>query len=93
LGHTFEQYTRLGNVPLLEPQSNILNPIWRHAIRTDDARTSGYGNNNEWEDLAEFSRIYGLSSIEGSLDRLRPLSPERFRIWERILNHGSTIDP
>jgi len=93
LGHTFEQYTRIGDPPTLEPQSNILNPIWRHAIRSDDNRTSGYGNNNEWEDMAEFSRIYAQCLVEGSLEDLETLSPERFRIWERILLNGTTINP
>ena len=93
LGHTFEQYTRLGNSPTLEPQSNILDPIWRNAIRSDDVRTSGYGNNNEWEDLAEFARIYGQCLVEGTLDQLEAMSPERFRIWERILLNGTTIHP
>ena len=60
LGHTFEQFTRRGGEPYLEAQSNILDPIWRHAIRADDNRTSGYGSNNEWEDLAEFARIYAM---------------------------------
>ena len=93
LGHSFEQYTRIGNPPVLEPQSNILNPIWRNAIRSDDNRTSYYGNNNEWEDLAEFARIYALSLIEDSLTQLESESPERFRIWERILLNGTTISP
>ena len=93
LGHTLEQYTRIGNSPTHEAQSNILNPIWRNAIRADDIRTSGYGNNNEWEDMAEFARLYAECLVEDSLDELEPLSPERFRIWERILLNGSTIQP
>jgi len=93
LGHTFEQYTRLGNAPILEPQSNILNPIWRNAIRSDDKRTSRYGNSNEWEDMAEFSRIHALCLVEGSVAELEVSSPERFRIWERILLNGTTIHP
>ena len=92
LGHTFEQYTRIGNSPALEGQANILNPIWRHAIRSDDNRTSGYGNNNEWEDMAEFARIHAQCLVEGTLDELEAASPERFRIWERILLNGTTID-
>ncbi|MEE2902424.1 MAG: hypothetical protein VYC39_08845 [Myxococcota bacterium] len=91
LGHTFEQYTRLGDEPILEPQSNILNPIWRHAIRVDDIRTSRYGNGNEWEDLAEFARIYALAVVEGRLDELQMMSPERYRIWQRILSKGLSI--
>ena len=92
LGHTFEQYTRIGNPPILEPQSNILNPIWRHAIRSDNNRTSWYGNNNEWEDMAEFARIHALCLVEGSLPQLQSMSPERYRIWERVLLNGTTID-
>jgi hypothetical protein len=91
LGHTFEQYTRIGNSPILEPQSNILDPIWRNAVRADNNRTSRYGNSNEWEDMAEFSRIYAQCLAEGSLGELELLSPERFRIWERILLNGTTI--
>jgi hypothetical protein len=91
LGHTFEQYTRIGHPPALEPQSNILDPIWRHGIRSDNTRTSRYGDNNEWEDLAEFARIYALAIIEDSLARLQELSPERYRTWERILLNGATI--
>ena len=93
LGHTFEQYTRIGNAPTLEPQENILNPIWRNAIRSDDVRTSAYGNSNEWEDMAEFARIHAQCLVEGSLDALEAQSPERFRIWERILLNGTTIHP
>ena len=93
LGHTFEQYTRIGSTPYLEPQSNILNPIWRNAIRSDNNRTSGYGSSNEWEDMAEFSRIHALCLVEDSLDELEARSPERFRIWERILLNGTTIQP
>ena len=91
LGHTFEQYTRIGNPPVLEPQSNILNPVWRHAIRSDNNRTSRYGDNNEWEDMAEFARIYAMSMVEESRPLLQELSPERYRIWERILQNGATI--
>lgn len=91
LGHTLEQYTRIGNSPTLEPQSNILNPIWRNAIRSDDNRTSQYGSSNEWEDMAEFARIHAQCLVEGSLDELESMSPERFRIWERILLNGTTV--
>ena len=56
-------------------------------------RTSGYGNSNEWEDMAEFARIHAKCMVEGSLNQLQALSPERFRIWERILLNGSTIKP
>ena len=93
LGHTFEQYTRRGGDPYQPAQAEILNPIWRHAIRADDIRTSWYGNSNEWEDMAEFALFYALSSIEGSLGELQAASPERYRIWERILLNGSTIVP
>ena len=91
LGHTFEQYTRIGNSPILEAQSNILNPIWRNAIRSDNNRTSRYGNSNEWEDMAEFARIHAQCLVEGTLDNLESRSPERFRIWARILLNGTTI--
>ena len=93
LGHTYEQYTRIGNSPTLEAQSNILNPIWRNAIRSDNIRTSWYGNSNEWEDMAEFARLHAECLVEGHLTELETLSPERFRIWERILLNGSTIQP
>ena len=92
LGHTFEQYTRIGNPPILEPQSNILNPIWRNAIRSDNNRTSRYGNSNEWEDMAEFARIHAQCSAEGTLQNLENMSPERLRIWSRILLNGTTIN-
>ena len=91
LGHTFEQYSRIGDPPTLAPQSNLLDPVWRHAIRRDGNRISRYGSNNEWEDLAEFARIYALSMIEGSLPRLETFCPERYRIWRRILLNGALI--
>jgi hypothetical protein len=86
LGHALEQYTRIGNSP-------ILDPIWRDAIRSNNNRTSGYGSNNEWEDMAEFSRIHAQCLAEGSLGDLESLSPERLRAWERILLNGTTITP
>ena len=91
LGHTFEQYTRIGHPPRLAPQSNILDPVWRHAIRADNNRTSRYGNSNEWEDLAEFARIYAEALVADGLPQLNQISPERYRIWERILLNGSLI--
>ena len=93
LGHTLEQYTRKGNAPTLEGQANILNPIWRNAIRSDDIRTSWYGNSNEWEDMAEFSRIYAQCLVQECLEKLESLTPQRFRIWERVLLNGTTIAP
>ena len=93
LGHTFEQYTRRGGEPYQPPQAEILNPIWRNAIRADDIRTSWYGNSNEWEDMAEFAMFYAKSLIEGSLTELKLESPERYRIWERIILNGQTIVP
>ena len=48
---------------------------------------------NEWEDMAEFARIHALCLAEGSLGELEAQSPERYRIWERILLNGTTIHP
>lgn len=80
MGHTYEQYYRIdaGN-------TFILNPIWRDWIRADNIRVSGYGSNNEWEDLAEFAKYYAMWWINGDLWSLETLSPERYRIWEMIL--------
>jgi hypothetical protein len=45
------------------------------------------------EDLAEFSRLYAMAWVEGSLELLEALSPERYRVWERILANGFFIEP
>ena len=41
--------------------------------------------------MAEFARIHAQCLVEGSLDELESMSPDRFRIWERILLNGTTV--
>lgn len=74
VGHTLEQHRRLTH-----GDGGVLNPAWRRAIECDDVRTSGYGNNNEWEDLAEFARLFALAATKNSL---ADQSPERFFVWD-----------
>ena len=76
-GHTMEQHRRI-----TYGDSGLLNPAWRRAIQCDDIRTSGYGNKNHWEDMAEFSKIFALSN---NLQSLYEQSPERWLLWNETL--------
>ena len=59
---------------------------WLDHINNDGISVSTYGNNNTWEDLAEFAKYYGICKMSGNLDFLKQKSPERFKEWEYCLN-------
>jgi len=75
-----EQYRRL---ELGDTQ--LLNPKWRRAIQCDSIRTTGYGNNNEWEDMAEFALLHCLYMLRNDLSTLQAQSTERFGLWSETL--------
>lgn len=79
-GHVLEQrYTRSRPDTLKR---------WEQAILADKNSVSQYGDGASHEDLAEFAAIYGiyLDAGQEKLAELKALSPERFRLWEEILN-------
>jgi len=76
-GHTMEQHRRI-----TYGDSGLLNPAWQRAIQCDDIRTSGYGNNNHWEDMAEFSKLFARSN---NVQSLYEQSPERWLLWNETL--------
>jgi len=77
-GHTIEQHRRI-----TYGDSGVLNPAWQRAIQCDNIRTSNYGNNNPWEDMAEFSKMFAFSNdMEQSLYEQ---SPERWLLWNETL--------
>lgn len=82
-GHILEQrYTR-SNPKTLE--------LWKEAIAKDKVSVSAYGDHVAHEDLAEFAMIYALCLDAGPerLAELKRLSPERFALWEKILQPSS----
>lgn len=80
-GHCLEQRAR-------NTETNIL-VQWQEAIKQDKIEVSGYGNQNHWEDLAEFAQLYAHcidhAAGRGMKGQLQKLSPNRFRLWEHIL--------
>jgi len=81
-GHTMEQHRRLEHQG---GDTQLLNPIWIRAIQCDSIRTSGYGNSNFWEDMAEFAKVYSYYMLADELPALEAQSPERFALWKETL--------
>jgi hypothetical protein len=88
-GHVLDQVARLQDMTVPD-----LEDLWPAAIASDNISVSGYGDQNWWEDLAEFSKTYAICLAAGTearfedrsaLEELQRLSPLRFSLWERIL--------
>ena len=60
---------------------------WGQAIAADGVSISPYGDRVVHEDQAEFAKLYGLCLNAGEpfLEELRTRSPERYALWERML--------
>jgi len=88
MGHTLEQIAR-------ESDSAILDR-WDKAITADNISVSDYGDKVRHEDLAEFAQVYAVCLDHGpeSLAELKQLSPERYSLWEEILEEpkGSPVN-
>jgi len=78
-GHCLEQVATK-NDPTIPTQ-------WQEAIAADKISVSDYGDNNWWEDAAEFAQVYAVcrDAGPGPLGELKKLSPRRFALWENIL--------
>jgi len=78
-GHILEQRASRSEPKTLEQ--------WREAITQDKVSVSGYGDGASHEDLAEFACVYALCLDAGKahLAELKKLSPQRYRLWEKIL--------
>lgn len=79
-GHILEQRATRSEPKTLEQ--------WKEAIAQDKVSVSAYGDGATHEDLAEFSCVYALCLDSGKarLAELKKLSPQRFRLWEKILD-------
>lgn len=88
-GHCLEQRAR-------NTVTNIL-VQWQEAIKQDKIDVSGYGNQNHWEDLAEFAQLYAHcidhAAGKGMKGQLQKLSANRFRLWEHILQTSGALPP
>ena len=92
-GHTLEQVATQLDPKILDK--------WEEAINADKISVSDYGDKVRHEDLAEFALIYAvcLDAAPEHLKELKKLSPQRFALWEKILNPYSpqalrkTLDP
>jgi len=86
-GHTLEQVARESDPKILDK--------WEEAIKADNLSVSDYGDNVRHEDLAEFAQVYAVCLDAGPehLAELKKLSPERFALWEKILNWPDRDEP
>lgn len=89
-GHTLQQIADEMN-----PGKNYLQ-LWADAATADGNRSiSGYGDTSVHEELAEFAAVYAsaldleLGGNDMALDELYALSPQRFLLWEEILQYNS----
>jgi hypothetical protein len=79
LGHGIEQEVRLS------AESDLLDRWEKEAKNVDSVTVSGYGNQNPWEDMAEFCKVYAVCLQTNKLEELKERSPNRFRIWEHCM--------
>ena len=84
LGHGIEQEVRL----TVEP--DLLDRWKSEAKDVDTVSVSGYGNQNPWEDMAEFCKVYSVCLQTNRLEELKHLSPNRFRIWDHCIRLVNT---
>lgn len=84
LGHAIEQEVRLTT------ENDLLERWKSEAIDVDKWRVSPYGNQNPWEDMAEFCKVYSVALQNDTLEELKTLSPNRYKIWTHCINLVST---
>ncbi|MCA9265112.1 MAG: DUF1349 domain-containing protein [Planctomycetales bacterium] len=81
-----------------DPAANYL-ARWQAAADADGRSVSPYGDSSNAEELAEFAAFYAvaldleLGPNETALDELYSLSPNRFALWEEILQYDSGTIP
>ena len=78
LGHAMEQEVRITT------DENLLEK-WKNATDVDEWNVSPYGNQNAWEDMAEYCIVYSVAYQKNSLDELQILSPTRYAIWTECI--------
>lgn len=67
--------------------------IWQPARNSDIAGVSEYGNNNEYEDFADFGRLY--FQCYGNINRMygiRQIFPERYQAYVNVLRQTGYSD-
>lgn len=79
LGHAIEQEVRLTT------ESDILTRWKSEAKDVDEWDVSPYGNQNAWEDMAEFCKVYSVALQNDTRKELETLSPNRYKIWTHCL--------
>lgn len=78
LGHAMEQEVRITT------DENLLDK-WKNATDVDEWNVSPYGNQNAWEDMAEYCVVYSVAYQKNILDELKVLSPNRYAIWTECI--------
>lgn len=78
LGHAMEQEVRMTT------DENLLDK-WKNATEIDEWNVSPYGNQNAWEDMAEYGVVYSVAYQKNILDELKVLSPNRYAIWTECI--------
>lgn len=82
----------------INPSANYLQ-LWEDASVADGRSISPYGDTSFAEELAEFALFYAVAldlesgSSSTALDELHALAPERFALWEEILQYDSGTIP
>lgn len=59
--------------------------VWSYAESLDAIPISGYGSSNQYEDLAEFSKLYFMCRDTESFEHLDEIYPNRFKIFSGML--------
>lgn len=79
----------LGHV--LDSRLTTDSSVWADAIKADRVPVSGYGNNNQTEDLAEFSRLYHMAKrSDDIMEALGKVYPNRMKAYQALLYAGDS---
>lgn len=84
LGHAIEQEVRLTS------ESDLLDRWKNDAKSVDEWHVSPYGDQNPWEDMAEYCKVYSVALQNDRLEELKTLSPNRYEMWTHCINLVST---
>jgi hypothetical protein len=84
LGHAIEQEVRLTS------ESDLLDRWKNDAKSVDEWHVSPYADQNPWEDMAEYCKIYSVALQNDRLEELKILSPNRYEMWTHCINLVNT---
>lgn len=81
IGHAMQQHFQNGR----GGNPDFLDEWRRYGMNADSNEVSAYGSLNPSEDCAEYCLCFGVALHRNDLATLKSLSPNRFKMWARVV--------